>query len=307
MKEKDVQKRDERKNARRFLLVLFVLTIVAMGLGVWCLQGIKNPLVQSYLLLFSVLICLVFGGLCAASVWWAFSGREKIAKGALGVYILTVFSLTVCLILQKTGFFEVIKTPEKLREYLEKAGIWMPLFYIALQFLQVVILPIPSVISTVAGVALFGAFWAMLYSLAGILLGSITAFLIGRKLGNRAVSWIVGEDTLQKWQKKLKGKDNLFLTAMFILPVFPDDILCFVAGLSSMSVGYFLTVIFISRAIGIAATCYSVRFIPINTWWGILLWVIIVAVILVLFIALYKNLDKLQGRNKTKPDEGKNI
>ena len=33
----------------------------------------------------------------------------------------------------------------------------------------------------------------------------------------------MGEDALKKWQKKLKGKDNLFLTLMFLLPLYTDD------------------------------------------------------------------------------------
>lgn len=174
----------------------------------------------------------------------------------------------------------------------------MPIIYTLLQFLQVVLLPIPSVVSTLVGVALFGAFWATVYSLIGILLGSITAFFIGRKFGYKAVAWMVGEETLNKWQKKLKGKDNLFLTAAFVLPLFPDDILCFIAGLSTMTTRYFLIVIFLARAIGITATCYSIDFIPLNTWWGITLWGIFFAAVVVGFIFIYKNMDKIQAKLK---------
>ena len=152
--------------------------------------------------------------------------------------------------------------------------------------------------STLVGVALFGAFWAMVYSLIGILLGSMAAFFIGRKFGHKAVAWMVGEDALIKWQKKLKGKDDFLLTLAFILPLFPDDVLCFLAGLSTMSTGYFLVVILISRAIGIALTCYSVDFIPLNTWWGITLWVAFLIVIVAVLIFVYRNIDKIQAKIK---------
>lgn len=143
--------------------------------------------------------------------------------------------------------------------------------------------------------ALFGPLKAMLCSLVGVILGSLTAFVIGRKLGYKAVAWMVGKDDLDKWQKKIKGKDNFILTAMFILPLFPDDILCFVAGLSSMSWQYFVVMIVISRLIGIAGTCYSVNFIPFNTWWGILIWGILIAALVVAFIFLYKNMDAINN------------
>lgn len=212
----------------------------------------------------------------------------------MSFYVLLLVSLAIWLLLQKTNFFQLIDTPEKLQEYLRKAGVWMPILYIVLQFLQVIILPIPSIVSTIAGVALFGSFWAMIYSLAGILLGSVTAFFIGRKVGNKAVAWMVGEETLNKWQKKLKGKDNLFLTLMFFLPLFPDDILCFIAGLSTMTTRYFLIVVLLARFIGIFATCYSINFIPFTSWWGIMVWGVLMVCFSLGFILMYKNIDKIQ-------------
>lgn len=155
------------------------------------------------------------------------------------------------------------------------------------------LLPVPAFVTTAAGVALFGTFVATLCSFVGIVLGSFTAFFIGRKLGYKAVAWMVGKEDLERWQKKLKGKDNFILTAMFVLPLFPDDLLCFVAGLSSMTWRYFSVMIVFARFIGIAGTCYSVGFIPINTWWGILIWAAIVLVVAVGFVLLYKYMDEV--------------
>ncbi len=302
---KNNQRTDGRKNEWFFLFVFFLFSVGTMLLAIGCLSEVKNSFVQSNLLPLSIGICLVVSGLCGISVWFTLSGKEAWTKGAFTLYIFLLLSLLLCFILQKTGFFGVVKTPEMLQAYLQRVGIWMPIFYVLLQFLQVVLLPIPSIVSTVAGVALFGAFWAMIYSLIGILFGSILAFLIGRQLGYRAVSWMVGEETLKKWQKKMKGKDNLFLSLMFVLPVFPDDILCFVAGLSSMSWGYFLGVIFFSRLIAVSATCYSIDFIPFTTWWGITLWALFLLFTAMIFIILYKNLDKIQKALKARRQKHK--
>lgn len=286
MNENTKNKKDEGKTLM-FLLVFFFLALLTMIVGVLCLQGVKH-------IIFPILLGIgniVLYGFCVYAI---LIEKERLIKSLLSLYILLFVVLGIYTILQRTGFFEVIQSKEKLQEYLQKTGVWMPVLYTLLQFLQVVILPIPSVLSTIVGVALFGGFWAMLYSLLGILLGSLVAFLIGRRLGERAVAWIVGVETLKKWKKKLQGKDNIFLTLMFILPVFPDDILCFVAGLSSMSLQYFLTVIFFSRFIGIAATCYSIDLIPFNTWWGISLWVLFAISVTAIFILTYKNMEKIQ-------------
>ena len=278
-----------------FLLIFFIGTAACIVLGILCIDGTKVSFFQNrkglWIALAIILLC-IFCGVC---VWLTIAGKDTFVKSFVSVYILLLFCLALIYIFQRTGFFEVVKSSENLQAYLEKAGVWMPIVYILLQFLQVVVLPIPSIVSTVAGIALFGPFKTMLFSLIGIIPASILAFFVGRKLGNKAVSWMIGEETLKKWQKKLKGKDNLLLTVMFLLPVFPDDVLCFVAGLSSMSTKYFLIMICISRILSVSATCYSFGFIPLNEWWGILIWGILIALLAAAFLLVYKNFDKLNA------------
>lgn len=283
--------------ARRSWLILlidFVLTAGCIVFAILCICATDISFIQKYrgwMIALSVLLLCVLFGVC---VWLTLTGKEFLERTIFSLYLLLLVVLVLLFVLQKTGFFEVVSSAEKLQAYLERAGVWMPLAYILLQYLQVVLLPIPSVVSTVAGVALFGPFMATLYSLLGILPASVTAFMIGRKLGNKAVAWMIGQDTLEKWQEKLKGKDNLLLSMMFILPMFPDDVLCFVAGLSSMSTKYFLIIISISRLLVVTGTCYSFELIPFDTWWGILIWGIFAAAIVTIFVLAYKNLDKIQ-------------
>ncbi len=244
------------------------------------------------------LLTLIFGTLLNAAILtvdyiFYFLRRQLIYRSCLIAYILLIFIAVIAYALFQTGFAEVIRDDEKFKKYLEQAGSWMTALFITLQFLQVVILPIPSTVTVVAGSALFGPFYGSLYSLIGILIGSIVAFLIGRYAGFRVVAWIVGEETLGKWLKKIKGKDKLFLTAMFLLPVFPDDVLCFVAGLSSMSLLYFVIVILLSRIFAIFSTSYSITLIPFNTWWGLLIWAILFVLVVLLFVFLYKKSDAI--------------
>ncbi len=290
------QKTKNEKKVLPWIFVFFLLSAYCIVFSTLCLFGIRNQFFTRHAWLFSLLagaLFLIVYGIC---VRFVIAEKEILTKSFLGIYVFLAFCLTLMFILQRTGFFRVIKDAESLQNYLQNSGRWMPTVYIVLQYLQVVILPIPGIVSTVAGVALFGAFHATLYSLIGILLGSFTAFIIGRKLGGKAVAWMVGKENLAKWQKKLKGKDNLFLTLMFFLPLFPDDILCFLAGLSTMSLGYFVSVVFFARMIGIVATCFSFDFIPFNTWWGLMIWGILILTIAIVFVVVYKNMDKLQKK-----------
>ena len=295
MTENKQTNKDGEKSMFLFCSVFFLLSLGCVIFGVlllaeWNGIGVLNfPIWAAILTLF---VC--FGYLL--SLFLLLKGKETFAKSMLSLYIFALFCLLLVYLLQKTGFFLVLRDEELFKEYLQKAGVWMPLLYVLLQFLQVVVLPIPSIVSTIAGIALFGAFKTLIYSFIGIVLGSLLAFWIGRKLGNKAVSWMVGKNTLKKWQKKLKGKDNLFLSLMFLLPLFPDDILCFLAGLSTMSWGYFTGIIILSRILALSATCFSVDFIPFNTWWGIILWCVFAVFLTLAIVCIYKNMDKIQRK-----------
>ena len=302
---------DDKKKMRGpwlSLTAFFSLSIAGIILSIICLANTYIPFIKQNYWACVALFIFLFCATCGVAIWVVLLDKNIAVKILFSIYFFVLFCLVLLLIFQKTGFFEVVASAEGVQAYLEKTGIWMPVLYILLQYFQVILLPIPSVVSTVAGVALFGPLKAMLYSLIGILLGSITAFAIGRKLGYKAVAWIVGEDVLEKWQKKLKGKDGLILTMMFVLPLFPDDILCFVAGLSSMGNTYFLIMMTITRLIGISATCYSFNFIPWNTWWGLLIWGILIASVIGAFFLVYKYMDRIQlflkkKRGKRKKDQ----
>lgn len=212
----------------------------------------------------------------------------------LDLFAATFFALCA------TGLIVKINSISALREYISQFGNMAAALYILFSFLQVVILPVPGSITVAAGVALFGPFQCMIYSFIGITLGSIVAFALGRVIGYKAVSWIAGKEELDKWLEKLKGKDYLILSIMFLLPLFPDDILCFVAGLSSMSWRYFLVMIFITRAISVSSTAYSFGLIPFNTWWGLVIWIFIGISVIVAFYLVLKYSDKIDGFIKRK-------
>lgn len=210
--------------------------------------------------------------------------------------IIGIVFFTLC----ATEMITKINSIQALRDYISEFGNMAVFLFILFCFLQVIILPVPGSVAVAAGVALFGPLKCALYSFIGIVIGSIVAFAIGRWIGYKAVKWIVGKDTLDKWLEKLKGKDYLILSIMFLLPMFPDDVLCFVAGLSSMTWPYFIIMIIVTRAISVFSTSYSLGMIPFNKWWGILIWILIAAIIVVAFWLVCKYSDKIDNFIKNK-------
>ena len=287
------------KDKRQPLIQLLLLFLAGIALEIFCvllsfLPSIAaNEQLQGLLLYGGSVLSLV---ILLIGIVGSLRGKEVLAKTCFLAQVLLLLAAVIFYVIIRTGFIEVIRDEEEFRAFLERAGVWMSLVFIVLQFLQVVILPIPSTVTVVAGSALFGPLLGSIYSLIGILLGSFTAFAVGRFAGYRVVAWLLGKETLDTWLKKIKGKDKIFLSAMFVLPVFPDDVLCFVAGLSSMSFGLFALVIVISRILAIFTTSYSVSLIPFDTWWGLLIWALIAVAVVVVFFLLYKKSDVILER-----------
>ena len=77
--------------------------------------------------------------------------KEFLYKACIIAYVMLVFASVVLYILLRTGFMEIAGDEELLKEYLERTGVWMSVLFVLLQFLQVVILPIPSTVTVVVG------------------------------------------------------------------------------------------------------------------------------------------------------------
>lgn len=198
--------------------------------------------------------------------------------------IIVLFMLLVYFVLVWTDLWEKLNSVDKLKQFILDLGFWGRSFFVFFQFLQVTFIPIPSPILVIAGSLIYGPFQASLLSLAGILLGSAVAFFIGKVFGKKIVIFMVGEESQKKWTKFLNNCKYSFVL-MMLLPCFPDDILCLVAGLTDMSWMFFMTTQLITRPIGIFLVSYfsSGEIIPYHGW-GLIVWGII---ILISVIAIY--------------------
>lgn len=262
-------------------------------------KGVLPFIATHYNLLFWLTVSVV-AALFISYIVFTILNMQAFHRTVLCTLIFLDIVALLFLILSSTGILAKITSIEALREYIAGFGATAVLIFILFQFLQVVILPVPGSVSVGVGVALFGPLRCSIFSFIGILTGSIVAFFIGRVIGYKAVCWIVGKDDLDKWLLKVKGKDYLLLSIMFLLPLFPDDILCFIAGLSSITWRYFVIMIIITRAISVLTTSYSLQLIPFNTWWGILIWIVLGALVVLSFWLVCKYSDKIDAFFKSK-------
>jgi uncharacterized membrane protein YdjX (TVP38/TMEM64 family) len=215
---------------------------------------------------------------------------------------LCVFSffaiLLVLFLLKKSGLLNNLSSFSELKAFINGFGAYSIIIYVIIQFLQVVVLPLPSVLIIGVGVFLFGPINTIILSSIGIIFGSIVAFLVGRYFGCRVVKWIIGEKSLNKILNITNGKDKILITFMLLFPFFPDDAICFVAGITKISSKYFIVMIIIVRIITITFSSLSINnsIIPFNTWWGILLWGLFFIITIFLTVYIYKHIENIKNK-----------
>ena len=136
----------------------------------------------------------------------------------------------------------------------------------------------------------------LLVIISAYLAGASVAYLAGAKLGKKAVLWCAGtEEEYDKWSDVFNkgGKWAYALTVLF--PLFPDDLLCLVAGSVRIHFGFFFISNLICRSIGtITMIGTLVVFNNFNKGgipWTLIFWVTVLIGLIVAYHVL-KNLIK---------------
>lgn len=199
----------------------------------------------------------------------------------------------IYIILERYGITEKLTNFESVKGYILSTKQWGWIIFILLTVFQVVVLPIPAALTILIGVAIYGAWMSFVLSYIGTMIGSWIAFALGKIFGRRLVAWLIGQENTDKYAKLLNDKGKLIFIAMLVLPAFPDDMLCIVAGITTMSYLSFTVICLFSRPIMIAVTCFlgDGSLIPFDGW-GIPIWIGIISltISIILFFSLNKKL-----------------
>ncbi len=236
--------------------------------------------------------------------------KKKVLHILIVLFCLAFFFGGIYLILTLTGLIEYVNSVEKIKSLILNMGFYGRSIFVLLQFLQVTFLPLPASMVVIAGTLVYGPLEASLLSLSGILLGSTLAFYLGKTFGKKLVIFMAGRESCDKWVRFLdNGKYSYVI--MMLLPFFPDDVLCLVAGVTNMSWMFFIVTQFLTRPVGIITTAYfsSGEIIPYHGW-GLAVWgIIIVATIaLIILTTKYKNkIEKFISKTFRKKKEDKKL
>lgn len=177
---------------------------------------------------------------------------------------IKVISIAVILILSmlflKKIFTSNITSIEDFQRMMKGYGSAGPILLTLIQAFQVVVPVLPGYFGCAVGAISYGTITGFLCNYIGISLGSIIAFFLAEKYGKQLVTDMFSEKQYEKWTRRIEGKKSydVFLFIATLLPLFPDDFLCYFSGLIRMNRRRFVWIIILGKPWCILA--YSILF-----------------------------------------------
>ena len=199
--------------------------------------------------------------------------KKKRRALRIALVALVVLALAAgAAVLYKNGWFERIGSVEELRALIDEAGAFAGIVFFLLQMLTVIVAPIPSNVTMMAGALALGFWSSLLLGIAAIWAGSMIMFLLSRRLGQRAVQGFIDRSVMEKYLPLIEEKQDMFLFLTLLFPFFPDDMLCILAGLTSIPTGRFAAIMLLARPWGlIFAALLGSGMLSLPPWgWAVL-------------------------------------
>ena len=171
--------------------------------------------------------------------------------------LIKLFSIvSLCVLLILSGFILVhgwisgsFHSMDSLREYVASFGVWAPVVLTLIQLFLTILPVCTSFTGCIVGAALFGAVGGFWTNYIGISLGSIVAYTPARKLGTQMVSKMVDMGKYESYIEKINRSRSypklLFLA--ILLPMAPDNFLCYFSGLVNMPTKRFVAIILAAK------------------------------------------------------------
>jgi len=184
---------------------------------------------------------------------------------------LLVAALIVPLVVWREEFAQVFANREQVVAEVRGAGAWGPLVLIGLIVAQTAVAPVPGVVINLVAGYLYGWGLGLLYSWLGLAVGSALAMALARFAGRPVVERLVAHPMLSRFDRLAwKGGLPFFLLA-FLLPGLPDDVLCFVAGLTRLPLRVLWTLSVTARLPGLSVAVWLGAYAERAPWqaWAI--------------------------------------
>ncbi len=274
--------------------IIYYITLVLLPIIIFINYQTNPKVLHSN---FVEIVMLVASILCSL-----LSAFFRFKKKTLPYRMLLVVNIILCVVVfawslfSKYDMLQVFSSIATFKQFILSTGEKGMIIYVLIQIIQVLFVPIPAMIITLTGVAIYGPLLGSLLCTLGVLIGSYGSFLIGRIFGAKLVTWVVGKENATKYANLINQRGKFFLIIAFLLPLFPDDILCLIAGITSMKFKHFFWIALITRPIGVICMSYfGGGYVIPFTGWGLFVWPFILVFAIAAVVASTKYQPQIEG------------
>jgi len=190
------------------------------------------------------------------------------------IAILAVWYYRAPLLASLRWFSDLDAVTASIRGY----GLWGPAILFILFILQTFLAFIPGQALMVASGYVYGFSGGVMITWVSLVLGGQMAFWLARRYGRPFAEKWISPSTLDRWDKSAAGQGVGFYVVTLVMPFFPNDAMCYVAGLGNMSNRRFLIANALGRGIASVLTVVVGAFadqIPSLIWIAIIAFIVL--------------------------------
>lgn len=225
--------------------------------------------------------------------------KEKIKKKfflLFNIFILSIIVFFLFFIISKIVFlflpenvksFFSILSKENLKESLFEAKSYLNnsyFLFLILQIFQVLLVPIPGQIVGILGGYVFGFVKGLSLTMLGLTIGSFISILIGRYF-SKLLPKILPKEVMDKFDFLIENSNISTFFIIFLLPAFPDDAICFIAGLTRLSILKLVIASFLGRLPGMIVLSFLGASIDYNLTLSYI--ILFISILIAFFIWLF--------------------
>jgi len=164
---------------------------------------------------------------------------------------------------------------------MQHAGLWGPVVLFTLFVLQVFLAFIPGQALMVASGYLYGFWGGFLISWLSLVVGGEIAYVLARNYGRPFAEKWISPTVLERWNTAAAGQGIGFFAISLVMPLVPNDAMCYVAGLGTISRIRFSMANLLGRGMACIITSAAGAFGGNISWQG---WAILIAIFVIVGI-----------------------
>jgi uncharacterized membrane protein YdjX (TVP38/TMEM64 family) len=181
------------------------------------------------------------------------SKKTKLQIAAVAAVILVIILYIVWDIATNGPLTYILTNKDEVVDWVRALGVFGPLAFMLLQALQTIVAPIPGNVTGAVGGFLFG-WWGVLWTTIGAALGFFVVFWLSRKFGRTLVEKIVKKEMLDKFDHLTRVRGTFVFFLIFLIPGLPDDVVAYVAGLTSIPIKRLMVMAVVGRLPAVVVT-----------------------------------------------------